>query len=183
MATHSSILAWKIPQTEEPGRLQSMGLQSWTRLCDFTFTFPSPGDLPNPGIKLLTEKRCTTWELQVKFYLGQNEDCSPGGSISDSSERLLQSGRGGRSIYKVLVKEEFNTMKHSFLQKVFCYSWGSDVTMMGFSVFLDIRRLRIEIIKSVPKNIQLSRDLSQQIPWSTECLTPPWIPSGFFEGQ
>ena len=27
MATHSSILAWKIPQTEEPGRLQSMGSQ------------------------------------------------------------------------------------------------------------------------------------------------------------
>ena len=27
MATHSSILAWKIPWTEEPGELQSMGLQ------------------------------------------------------------------------------------------------------------------------------------------------------------
>ena len=27
MATHSSILAWKIPRTEEPGGLQSMGLQ------------------------------------------------------------------------------------------------------------------------------------------------------------
>jgi len=27
MATHSSILAWKIPWTEEPGRLQSMGSQ------------------------------------------------------------------------------------------------------------------------------------------------------------
>ena len=27
MATHSSILAWKIPWTEEPCRLQSMGLQ------------------------------------------------------------------------------------------------------------------------------------------------------------
>ena len=26
-ATHSSILAWKIPSTEEPGGLQSMGLQ------------------------------------------------------------------------------------------------------------------------------------------------------------
>ena len=26
MATHSSILAWRIPWTEEPGRLQSMGL-------------------------------------------------------------------------------------------------------------------------------------------------------------
>ena len=30
MATHSSILAWRIPWTDEPGRLQSMGLQSQT---------------------------------------------------------------------------------------------------------------------------------------------------------
>ena len=35
MATHSSILAWRIPWTEEPGRLQSMGLQkSQTWLTD-----------------------------------------------------------------------------------------------------------------------------------------------------
>ena len=39
MAPHSSTLAWKIPWTEEPGRLQSMGSLSWTRLSDFTFTF------------------------------------------------------------------------------------------------------------------------------------------------
>ena len=32
MATHSSILAWKIPCTEDPGRLQSAGLQSQTWL-------------------------------------------------------------------------------------------------------------------------------------------------------
>ena len=32
MATHSSILAWIIPWTEAPGRLQSMGLQSQTQL-------------------------------------------------------------------------------------------------------------------------------------------------------
>ena len=32
MATHSSILAWKIPWMEEPGRLQSMGSQSRTQL-------------------------------------------------------------------------------------------------------------------------------------------------------
>ena len=29
-ATHSSTLAWRIPWREEPGRLQSMGSQSWT---------------------------------------------------------------------------------------------------------------------------------------------------------
>ena len=39
MATHSSILAWKIPWAEEPGRLQSMGSLSWTRLSDLSFIF------------------------------------------------------------------------------------------------------------------------------------------------
>ena len=32
MATHSSILAWKIPLMEEPGGLQSVGCKSWTCL-------------------------------------------------------------------------------------------------------------------------------------------------------
>ena len=32
MATHSSILAWRIPWTEEPDRLQSIGSQSRARL-------------------------------------------------------------------------------------------------------------------------------------------------------
>ena len=45
MAPHSSMLAWKIPWMEEPGRLQSMGLlrvghaQSCLTLSDPTFTF------------------------------------------------------------------------------------------------------------------------------------------------
>ena len=36
MATHASILAWRIPWTEEPGGLQSTGSQSQTRLSNFT---------------------------------------------------------------------------------------------------------------------------------------------------
>ena len=39
MATYSSILAWEMPWTEEPGGLQSMGSQSRTRLNNYTFTF------------------------------------------------------------------------------------------------------------------------------------------------
>ena len=35
MATHSSILAWEIPWTEKPGRLQSMGSQE----LDMTLSF------------------------------------------------------------------------------------------------------------------------------------------------
>ena len=56
MAPHSSTLAWKIPWTEEPGRLQSMGSQSQTRLSNslslFTFMHwrrkwrPTPVFLP-----------------------------------------------------------------------------------------------------------------------------------------
>jgi len=37
-AAHSSILAWRVPQTEEPGRPQTMGSQSRTRLSDYTTT-------------------------------------------------------------------------------------------------------------------------------------------------
>ena len=49
MATHSSILAWRIPWTEETGEVQSMGFsrqEYWSGL-----PFLSPGDLPDPGIE------------------------------------------------------------------------------------------------------------------------------------
>ena len=37
MAAHSTILAWKIPWTEEPGKLHGVA-KSQTQLNDFTFT-------------------------------------------------------------------------------------------------------------------------------------------------
>ena len=65
MATHSSILAWKIPWMEEPGRPQSMRSQSQTRLSDFilyfcniiyfcmTPKFMSPAQILRPGIRFV----------------------------------------------------------------------------------------------------------------------------------
>ena len=54
MATHSSILAWRIPRMEEPGRLQSTGSngveKSRTWLSDFMFTFR------------LTLAKCYLWD-------------------------------------------------------------------------------------------------------------------------
>ena len=57
MAIHSSTIAWKIPCTEEPGRLQSMGSQSRTRLSDFSYVrtyavWNSPGQ--NTGVGSLS---------------------------------------------------------------------------------------------------------------------------------
>ena len=57
MATHSSILAWRIPWTEEPGRLQSMVLQSQTQLSTHTgatqlhFFFFSGGNCSTCGCR------------------------------------------------------------------------------------------------------------------------------------
>ena len=50
MATHSSTLAWKIPWMEEPGRLQSTGLQrvghDWVTSLSFLFLLPLTIHLP-----------------------------------------------------------------------------------------------------------------------------------------
>ena len=51
MATHSSILAWKIPWTKETGGLQSTGSQSWTQLSEHTHrTFEIHAVLFNQGL-------------------------------------------------------------------------------------------------------------------------------------
>ena len=54
-------------------------------------------------------RKCIMGELQVKFYLGQNEDCNLGNSTSDSSERLLhRGGRGGGGQHRCdFVKGEY----------------------------------------------------------------------------
>ena len=47
MATHSSILVWEIPWTEEPGGLQSLALQkSWIQLGNKTATTTTAVDPP-----------------------------------------------------------------------------------------------------------------------------------------
>ena len=55
MATHSSTLAWKIPWTEEPGRLQSMGLQ---RVRHDIGTAPPPhSNMKSTAAQYNTEKQ------------------------------------------------------------------------------------------------------------------------------
>ena len=64
MATHSSNLAWKIPWTEEPVRLQPMGSQkSWTWLKDQTTTINAPSMSTFQGV--FTINRC--WILSKAF--------------------------------------------------------------------------------------------------------------------
>ena len=77
MATHSSLLAWKIPGMEEPGRLQSMGsLRVWTRLSEFTFTF---------HFHALEKAMATHSSLLAWRIPGTGE---PGGLLSMGSHRI-----------------------------------------------------------------------------------------------
>ena len=61
MVIHSSTIAWKIPQTEEPGRLQSVESQSQTQLSDFTFF--------QEIIIILFETRQVQTELSVSWTM------------------------------------------------------------------------------------------------------------------
>ena len=84
MATHSSILVWKIPWTEEPGRLQSIGWQrvghnwsdlahthssgtslvvQWLRLC--TFNAEDLSSIPGQGTKIPH----AAWCGRKRFFL------------------------------------------------------------------------------------------------------------------
>jgi len=74
--THSSASAWKIPRTEEPGRLQSMGSLSQTRLSDFTFTF----HFHALGKEMATHSSVLAWRIP-----GTGE---PGGLPSMGSHRV-----------------------------------------------------------------------------------------------
>ena len=75
MAPHSSILAWKIPWTEEPGRLQSVG-----SLSNFPFTFHFHA----------LEKEMATHSSVIAWRIpGTGE---PGGLLSMGSHRVRHDG-------------------------------------------------------------------------------------------
>ena len=77
MATHSSTLAWKIPWTEGPGGLQSMGSRRVGHLLsDFTFTF---------HFHVLEKEMATLSSVLAWRIPGMAE---PGGLLSVGSHRV-----------------------------------------------------------------------------------------------
>ena len=99
-ATHSSTLAWRIPWTEEPGRLQSMGLQrvghdlvTTTLLYYITWeidgeTVETVSDFIFLGSKITTDSDCSH-EIKRRLLLGRNVMTNLD-SISKSRDITLQ---------------------------------------------------------------------------------------------
>ena len=90
-------------------------------------------------------KKCTTWELWVKFYLGQNEGCCPRDSIPGSSEKLLQRSRE-EGQYTCDFWWGGNTCNQALFFFFFCRRFlllmRRLITMKEFSAFLDMRRYK-----------------------------------------
>ena len=112
--------------------------------------------------------------MRVKFYLGKNEDCSPDGSTSDSSKRLLQRGRRKDSIYVILVKEGTCNRARIFCRKFLLVSWSfcealeTVITRKDVSAFLDMKGYKNwahkisswEWLKTCPASFSLSLNTS-----------------------
>ena len=76
MGTHSSILAWKIPWMEEPGRLQSMGSQRVRRDWVNSLTHADDTTLmaESKELKSLLMKMKEEWKSWLKTQHSKNED-------------------------------------------------------------------------------------------------------------
>ena len=103
MATHSSILAWKIPWTEEPGGMQSMGMQTveynWvtntlTFTCKITTLVGRDLNLSDPKSVFLTatgdRSLCPPEHKLTGRLTAGNEGCRKGQYLSKQHMQGLQ---------------------------------------------------------------------------------------------
>ena len=100
METNFSILAWRIPQTEEPGGLQSMGLQSWTRLMKVKEESEKVGlKLNIQKTKIMSSGPITSWQIDretletVSDFIFLGSKITADGDCSHEIKRHLLLGR------------------------------------------------------------------------------------------
>ena len=95
MATHSSILAWRIPWTEEPGRLQSMGSQrirhNWQKESSSSSIQRTTEDRVSPGYRYGFQLRSIpVFELSLLFQFLYRGYLPEGGPFSSGDKLSLK---------------------------------------------------------------------------------------------
>ena len=103
MATRSSILAWRIPWTEEPGGPQPMGSQSWIWLRDWAEAGHTSPRLRGRKRSCLKQRN---WKPVTKFQ----SEAAWDGAVKTCAQELLRdrNGRGGGGLpMSVLDKSRF----------------------------------------------------------------------------
>ena len=136
MATHSSILACKIPWTEDPGRLQSMGSSHFT-LLHFrqeywsAQPFPPLGSLPNSGIEprshalqtgsLLSESPGKPLYM-LQIFVSRNIRKGNGGGLvtkSCSTFATSQTSQPGSCVHGIFQASILEWVAISFSKRIF----------------------------------------------------------------
>ena len=109
MATHCSTFAWKIPWTEEPGRLQSMGSLSRARLSDFTFTF----HFHALEKEMATHSSVLAWRIP-----GMGE---PGGLLSRGLHRVGHDWSDLAAAANLLLSDSWRILAFSCIPFTYCF--------------------------------------------------------------
>ena len=123
MATHSSILAWKMPWTEEPGGLQSMGLQrvryNWVHvsLHKHTHTHTLPFTW-----KLRGHYKVINWPNSILLYLKEEGGPGRGGEVRNH-------------LFSGTVRHTLNKLAHDILYG--CSLWHPKRIIIVTSVITD----------------------------------------------
>ena len=136
MATHSSVLAWRIPWTEEPDKLQSMGLQrvghDWLTKCARTHTHRSGQCLCWHVVMTIIRIHGKHYENYVQKFLIHNErvwECKWYRRCMWRSLRYLRSAHGrGEPIRKGRICNWKDVGRHSSLVR-WVPTLGEDVIL------------------------------------------------------
>ena len=142
MATHSSVLAWRIPRTEEPGGLRSLESQSRTRLSTHTDRCKeTSGNSSNLGDSL--RNRSTSSKMsRLKRTRGCNQlqCCMIPGWILDVTGVALKSVHGPIANIGIRIVEQVTV----FYQCEISWFWVAPQSHKRMSLFLGDRRLRVQ---------------------------------------
>ena len=196
MAPHSSTLAWKIPWTEEPGRLQSMGSlrvrHDWvTSLSLFTFMHwrrkwqPAPVFLPGES-----QGRGAWWA--AISGVAQSRTQLKRLSSSSSSSTILNSNNKSRylCLFPDLPLSYYFSVKFNFSCEFFrwvLWDWSSYLQTIFILLIVFLSQKDVSIAFSASKEIlkfftfTLSHIRLFVIPWTVACQAPLSI--GFFRQE
>ena len=170
MATHSSILAWRIPWTEEPGGLQSMGLQrvghDWSILAHSVIDIGRRHKTSGPEAK----------DFITQWHRSRVSGFSCGSSLSPGSHRVIQRGLDDSCTCRVfhdrtatLSLENSNPLQWSMRKPALC-SRGKCSIFQGCFLYRHPWKATSKLRKSVPL---LTRCAEKWVQWRN-CPERTW---------
>ena len=118
MAIHSSILAWEIPWTKEPGGPQSIGLQSQTRLSTLIYASLFSMAVPR-SIKAMSSTSSSKHEHLINYFFKKKRNCFSWLALRKQVQQLTDSTFSwtchGQGLMEVMLRCKMQKLPSHFL--------------------------------------------------------------------